>query len=72
RDLAQKMTDAFPERGLSLKFDIPEQKGNDGTAPFTLGILSSEKIGGIGWAPHFTLTEAIQRTVRFLESEGIH
>ncbi|SCW46107.1 Nucleoside-diphosphate-sugar epimerase [Lachnospiraceae bacterium C10] len=72
RDLAQKMTEAFPERGLSLKFDIPKKTGNDGTAPFTLGILSSEKIGGIGWKPHFTLTEAIQRTVRYLESEGIH
>lgn len=72
RDLAQAMADAYPERHLKLVFDIPEKKGNDGTAPFTLGILSADKLKGLGWTPHNTLKEGIQRTVTYLESEGIH
>lgn len=69
RQLAEAMVDAFPERGLSLRFDIPEDQGNTGAAPFTLGILSSEKLMGLGWSPRVTLKEGIQRTVTYLESE---
>lgn len=67
RDLAQTLVDAFPERGLKLVFDIPESEGNTGCAPFTLGILSSEKLRALGWAPHYSLKEGLKRTVEFLE-----
>ena len=65
------MASAYPERELSLVFDIPETSGNDGTAPFTLGILSSDKIKGIGWHPKHALKDGIRRTVSYLESEGM-
>ena len=68
RDLAQAMVNAYPERGLQLVFDIPESTGNDGTAPFTKGILSSDKIKGLGWKPIFSLDEGIKRTVEYLEA----
>lgn len=69
RQLAEAMVAAYPERGLALEFDIPEKAGNTGAAPFTLGILSSEKLKGIGWIPKTSLTEGIRRTVTYLESE---
>ncbi|MDD6155102.1 MAG: NAD-dependent epimerase/dehydratase family protein [Eubacteriales bacterium] len=71
KELAQTMVDAFPERELKLVFDIPESKGNDGTAPFTLGILSSDKIRKLGWEPHYSLSEGVKRTVAYLESLGM-
>ena len=71
RQLAEAMASAYPERELSLVFDIPETSGNDGTAPFTLGILSSDKIKGIGWHPKHALKDGIRRTVSYLESEGM-
>jgi len=71
RQLAEAMASAYPERELSLVFDIPETSGNDGTAPFTLGILSSDKIKGIGWQPKHALKDGIRRTVSYLESEGM-
>ncbi len=71
RQLAEAMADAYPEKHLKLEFHIPEKTGNDGTAPFTLGILSSDKIKTIGWQPAFTLKEGIQRTVTYLNEEGI-
>ena len=43
RDLAEILVSIYPERGLKLVFDIPEG-GTKGTAPYTLGILSSEKL----------------------------
>lgn len=69
RQLAEKMVEVFPERALRLEFDIPEAKLNDGTAPFTLGILSSDKLKALGWQPRISLEEGIKRTVAFLESE---
>lgn len=71
RELAEAMANAYPERHLKLEFDIPESKGNDGTAPFTLGILSSDKIKSIGWKPAVSLDEGIKRTATYLEEESI-
>lgn len=68
KQLAEAMAGAFPERNLKLVFDIPEDQKNQGTAPFTIGILSSEKIKSIGWKPLYLLDEGIKRTVRYLES----
>lgn len=70
KQLAETLVDAYPERGLKLVFDIPESSGNTGCAPFTLGILSSEKIRRIGWKPLYNLKEGLMRTVKFLESEN--
>ena len=50
RELAEIMVDIYPERGLKLVFDIPEG-GTKGTAPYTLGILSSGKLRKTGWSP---------------------
>ncbi len=69
RALAEAMVDAFPERHLSLRFDIPKQQTNTGAAPFTMGILSSRKLQGLGWEPKTSLQDGIRRTVAYLESE---
>lgn len=69
RQLAEAMTETFPERNLSLKFDIPVSAGNTGTAPFTAGTLCSDKLKALGWEPKTSLEEGIRRTVAFLESE---
>lgn len=68
RQLAEAMAGAYPERGLKLVFDIPEDQKNQGTAPFTLGILASDKLKALGWKPIYSLEEGIKRTVRYLES----
>lgn len=70
RQLAEAMVSAFPERGLSLRFEIPEEKKNTGTAPFTAGILSSDKIKTLGWEPKVSLREGIIRTVMSIEMDG--
>lgn len=68
RDLAQTLVEAYPERNLKLVFDIPKPSENTGCAPFTLGILNSEKLRKVGWKPVYSLKEGLMRTVRFLES----
>ncbi|MCF0146435.1 MAG: NAD-dependent epimerase/dehydratase family protein [Eubacterium sp.] len=70
RELAEIMVQIYPERGLKLVFDIPEG-GTKGTAPFTAGILSSEKIRQIGWNPRYGVKEGFARTLRYLEEEQI-
>lgn len=68
RQLAETLVDAFPERELSLVFDIPEEQKNTGAAPFTLGILNSDKLNSIGWKPMYSLKEGLMRTVEYLET----
>ena len=68
RQLAETLVEAYPERKLNLVFDIPESDKNTGCAPFTLGILSSDKIRALGWTPIYGLKEGLMRTVQFLET----
>lgn len=68
RELAEIMVSIYPERNLKLVFDIPEG-GTKGTAPFTLGILNSEKLRGIGWNPKFGIKEGFHRTLEYLALE---
>ena len=63
-----EMVDIYPERGLKLVFDIPEG-GTKGTAPYTLGILSSKKLREIGWSPKYSVKEGFRRTLEYLEIE---
>lgn len=69
RELAEIMVSIYPERGLKLVFDIPEG-GTKGTAPYTLGILNSEKLRGIGWDPKYSVKDGFKRTLEYLELEG--
>ncbi len=68
RELAEIMVDIYPERGLKLVFDIPEG-GTKGTAPYTLGILSSGKLRKTGWSPKYSVKEGFKRTLEYLEIE---
>lgn len=69
RQLAETLVEAYPERGLKLVFDIPENSGNTGAAPFTLGILNSDKLQALGWKPRYSLRDGLARTVEYLESK---
>lgn len=70
RELAEIMVGIYPERNLKLIFDIPEG-GTKGTAPFTLGILNSEKLHRTGWEPRYSIKEGFARTLRYLELENV-
>lgn len=68
RGLAELLVKLTPEKGLSVKMEIPEG-GTKGCAPFTLGILDSSRLRGIGWKPQYTIEEGFLRTIEYLEIE---
>lgn len=70
RELAEIMVSIYPERNLKLIFDIPEG-GTKGTAPYTLGILNSEKLRKLGWNPKYSVKDGFKRTLEYLELEGV-
>ena len=70
RDLAEILVSIYPERRLKLVFDIPEG-GTKGTAPYTLGILSSEKLRKLGWNPKYSVKDGFKRTLEYLELENV-
>ena len=68
RELAELLVKINPEKHLKLCFDIPKD-ANTGCAPFTMGILSSERLRELGWQPLNTIEEGFTRTLRYLEYE---
>lgn len=68
KELAETLVNAYPERNLKLVFDIPKSDANAGCAPFTLGILGSDKLKALGWKPIYSLEEGLKRTVDYLEA----
>ena len=68
RQLAETLAGAYPERNIKLVFRIPESNIDTGAAPFTLGILNSERLKALGWKPAYSLKEGLMRTVAYLES----
>lgn len=67
RQLAETLVGAYPERNIELVIDLPKEQKNTGAAPFTLGILNSEKLHALGWKPQYSLKEGLMRTVEYLE-----
>lgn len=69
KDLALAMVNAFPEKNLKLVFDIPKTT-QEGTAPFTKGILDSDKIKKLGWQSDNDLQDGIRRTIKFFKEKN--
>lgn len=66
RELAQTMIKASG-KNLHLKFEIEDSKG---CAPFTLGILNTDKLRGLGFRPKYSVYEGLKRTIEFFKLEG--
>lgn len=67
KQLAEAAAGAFPERKLKVVMDIPKDSGNTGTAPFTLGILNSDRLRKLGWHAEYSLKDGIRRTIEYFE-----
>ena len=68
QELAELLVKIAPQKGLSVKMDIPEG-GTEGCAPFTLGILDSSRLREMGWKPLYTIEDGFSRTIQYLEIE---
>lgn len=69
KQLAEVLVSLRPEKNLSLVFDIPKSEKNSGCAPFTLGILDTQKIRKLGWSPKLSVKDGFMRTIEYLEIE---
>lgn len=67
RQLAETLINVYTERNIGLVIDIPKEQQNAGVAPFTLGILNSDKLHALGWKSVYSLQEGLMRTVDYLE-----
>ena len=67
RELAETLVETFSDRNIKLVIDIPKESVNTGAAPFTLGILNSDKLQALGWKPIYSIKEGFKRTVEYLE-----
>ena len=63
RELAETLADAYADRDIQVVMDLPKETKDTGAAPFTLGILNSDRLHNIGWQPQYSLKEGLMRTV---------
>lgn len=65
RQLAETFAAARPEKGLRLEFANPDDDRS--YSPVASLGLSAERLGALGWAPHHTLAEGVNRTIASYE-----
>lgn len=61
RDTAMLMTEIFPEKGITVKFEIAED--NSGYCNYTRVGLETAKLEDMGWEPDVCLEDGVMRTV---------
>ena len=69
RQLAETLAYAYAERGIQVVMELPKETKNTGAAPFTLGILNSDRLHELGWHPVYSLRDGLMRTVQYLENQ---
>ena len=68
KELAEILASLKSDKKISLKFEL-SNSSKDGTAPFTDGILSSQKLRELGWKPKYDVRDGFSRTLKYLEIE---
>lgn len=68
-DMAKKVVNLYPDKKISVKFDIPESSMVYGYAPKTYLRLSSKKLEHLGWKPIKNLSQMYIDTINFLIEE---
>lgn len=66
KDLAYFLQDKYTHKGIKVMFDIQENKSQ--YVKFDRVRLSTHKLENIGWEPIVSLSEGIDKTVKFFES----
>ena len=64
KDFAQLCAEAC---GKKVVFELPSEAEQRGFSIASQAILSNERIKGIGYMPHYTMKDAIQRTIHILQ-----
>ena len=64
KDFAQLCADAC---GKEVVFELPSESEQKGFSLAVNAVLSNERIKGIGFEPHYTMRDAICRTIRIMQ-----
>lgn len=61
--IAHTLTQAYPEKGLKVIFDLPSQQEAKGFSLIEDAVLSSESLEALGWQPETGLVEGLKNVV---------
>jgi nucleoside-diphosphate-sugar epimerase len=64
REMAQCVCEAFPESGIAVEFDLPEDLASFGYNPEMVIRLDTEKLEALGWQARVDLKEMFVRMVQ--------
>ena len=69
-DMAELVCKTFPESGIKVECDIPEDISSFGYNPEMIIRLDSKKLMELGWKPMTGLEEMYQRLIKSMAIEG--
>lgn len=67
RQMAEMLTEKYPQSGSKLIFDIPEDANKFGYAPTSRMLVCSEKLNKLGWKAVVSLPEMFDRLIRSMK-----
>lgn len=68
REMAEMLTEKYPQSGSGLVFDIPEDANTFGYAPTSRMLVNSEKLQALGWKAQVNLPEMFERLMGTMRS----
>ena len=68
REMAEMLTEKYPQSGSRLVFDIPEDANKFGYAPTSRMLVNSEKLQALGWKAQVNLPEMFERLMGTMRS----
>lgn len=63
-DLANTVAGLFPERGVGVRFEIPQTTNGYLRSPIVRSCPSIEKVSQLGWVPRVGIAEGFRRTIQ--------
>lgn len=67
RNMAERLVALFPEKGLSVKFELPKDSEKKAFSFISDAVMDTEKLEALGYRPLTPLDEGLKNTVHYYE-----
>lgn len=63
RQMAERLIDLFPTRGLQIEFDLPDEQEKKAFSPMTDAVLDPSRLESLGWISYTDINSGLYNTV---------
>ncbi len=71
KEMAELVAGLYPEQGISVRIEIPEDISSFGYNPQMIIRLDTEKLEALGWQPTVSMDEMFKRTIESMKGSAV-